>query len=82
MSQDQTPAFRVVDAAKRSVRDMTPAELLQQAHAIHDQATLTKLTNFIVDRDPAEYADDRTPAVFLAADIMRDFDVMPKSPVS
>jgi hypothetical protein len=59
--------------------NMTVAELVDAAHSIDDQATLSKLTDFIVDRDPAEYADNRTGALFLAADIMRNFDVMPKA---
>lgn len=70
------PATGAADSTHKSV-----GQLMSEAHAINDQATLGKLTQFIMDRDPAEYAEpeNRHHATFLAADIMKNFDVTAKA---
>lgn len=56
------------------------SQLLAEAHALNDQTTLERLTGFIINRDPGEYADptNHNHALFLAADIMRNFDIHTK----
>jgi hypothetical protein len=59
----------------------TPEDLVKATREIPDQDMLNSLTNYIMRRDPGEYADpeNRNHALFLAADLMRNFNIAPKA---